>query len=113
MRDLLIRLFKDDDLDHPHHDHHDHPHHDHHDHPHHNQVGGDVNLGGEGHDGLPAVDPVPQVLRNLFCFLNQTAVDPTAGKYFNLFSVEKTFPNILSHPSHMCPNKNLTLFQFK
>ena len=54
MRDLLIRLVKDDDHDHSHHG----PHH-------HDQVGGDVNLGGEGHDGLPAVDPVPQVLRHL------------------------------------------------
>ena len=113
MRDLLIRLVKDDDHDHPHHDHHDHPHHDHHDHPHHDQVGGDVDLRGEGHDGLPAVDPVPQVLRNLFCFLNQPAVDPTTDKYFNLFSVEKNIPKHFVSSQSRVSQQNLTLFQFK
>ena len=72
MRDLLIRSVyictshQDHYQDHHHHPHHRHPHH--HQHLGH-QVGGDVHLWREGHDGLPAPHSVPQVLRHLLCLL--------------------------------------------
>ena len=94
------QVFQEDDRDDR-----EHHHHDHHDEHHHHQVGGDVNLWREGHDGLPAVDPVPQVLRHLLCLLNKTAL---RQKYFNLFSVQKTFPSVIESPM-----SNKTWFYFR